>query len=82
VLDQTIRARRNRAAATAVVFACAASAGIRAGIVAEHLREAPRLGIAFIIAMGIELLGLPCALRLAEPIRRPTGRPSLEEVVR
>lgn len=123
-----------------VVFACAASAGIHAGIVPEHLREEPRLGIAFIVAVlaliatgsamavrpsaapvawtaaivlgglilgyiasrttgipvlapdreaidgvgvvavGIELLGLICALVLAQPIRRRARRPVLEEV--
>lgn len=129
-----------RAAATVVVFACAASAGIHAGIVPEHLREEPRLGIAFsvavlaliatgsavtvrpsaapvawtaafvlgglilgyiasrttgvpalapdresidgvgVAAVGIELLGLICALVLAQPIRRRARRPVLEEV--
>jgi hypothetical protein len=129
------------AAARIVVFACAASAGIHAGIVPEHLREEPRLGVAFILtvlvllatatavvfspsaragwisalvlgalpvaylasrttgipllapdpeavdALGvaagsIELLGLICALRLAQPIARRTRRSLLEEVPR
>jgi Na+/pantothenate symporter len=38
------------AVAAPVVFACAASAGIHAGLVPEHLREEPRLGVAFMIA--------------------------------
>ena len=37
-------------AANVVVFACAASAGIHAGLVPEHLRENPPLGVAFVIA--------------------------------
>jgi hypothetical protein len=39
------------APADLVVFACAASAGIHAGLVPEHLREEPRLGIAFALAV-------------------------------
>jgi hypothetical protein len=38
-----------------VVFACAASAGIHAGIVPEHLREEPRLGVAFIVCVLVLL---------------------------
>jgi hypothetical protein len=124
------------------VFACAASAGIHAGLVPEHLREEPRLGVAFIgaalvllatgaassfrpsarpvasvaafvlgglilayiasrstgipilapdpeavdaigvAAVCIEVLGVLCALRLAQPIRRPRRRPFVEEVIR
>jgi hypothetical protein len=33
-----------------VVFACAAAAGAHAGLVPEHLRQEPRLGVAFILA--------------------------------
>ncbi len=39
------------APATVVVFTCAASAGVHAGIVPEHLREEPRLGAAFIVTV-------------------------------
>lgn len=38
-----------------MVFACAASAGIHAGIVPEHLREEPRLAVAFIITVLVLL---------------------------
>jgi hypothetical protein len=56
VLHQETRAFQLRAvAATVVVFACAASAGIHAGIVPEHLREEPRLGVAFILAVLVLL---------------------------
>jgi peptidoglycan/LPS O-acetylase OafA/YrhL len=36
-----------------VVFACAASAGIHAGLVPEHLREEPPLGVAFVLVAGV-----------------------------
>ena len=95
--DTTGASRTLPAAATLVVFACATSAGIHSGIVPEHLREEPRLGIPWldperealdtvgVIAVGVELLGLLgllCALSLFQPIRRPRGRPVLEEVTR
>jgi hypothetical protein len=130
------------AAATVVVLACAASAGIHAGIVPEHLREEPRLGLAFIIAVlallatcaavafrpsappvpwiaaavlgglivgyitsrttgipvlapdpeavdaigviavCIELLGVVCAIGLAQPIRRQRRRHHIQEAIR
>ena len=40
-------------AARAVVGACAVSAGAHAGLVPEHLREAPQLGVAFVVAAGL-----------------------------
>jgi len=36
-----------------MVGACAVSAGAHAGLVPEHLREAPQLGVAFILAAGL-----------------------------
>lgn len=143
MLHQTTRTSQTRAApAGLVVFACAASAGIHAGLVPEHLREEPGLGVAFIVAalvllaidaavsfcpsarpvawlaalllgglilayiasrttgipllapdpeaadaigvvaVCIELLGLLCALWIAQPIRRRRRRPVLEEAMR
>jgi hypothetical protein len=134
--------RAPAAAPRFVVFACAAAAGIHAGLVPEHLRQEPRLGVAFAIAtvallatgtaivlrpmngrlariaalmlggliaayaasrttgipllapdpealdgvgiaaISIELAGLCCALRLAQPIGRRPRRPLLQEVPR
>jgi hypothetical protein len=39
-----------------VVFACAAVAGIHAGLIPEHLREEPRLGVAFAVAAVVLLV--------------------------
>jgi hypothetical protein len=134
--------RAPTAAACLMVFVCAAGAGIHAGLVPEHLREEPRLGVAFVIttvallltgaaivlrpmnrrlvwfaalmlgglivgylasrttgipllapdletvdgvgiaAVSIELLGLCCALWLAQNVGRHPRRPLLQEVPR
>jgi len=50
-----------------VAYACAASAGIHAGIVPEHLREEPRLGVAFVIT--VVLLVATCATVALRPDR-------------
>jgi hypothetical protein len=55
-----------------VVFACAASAGIHAGIVPEHLREEPRLGVAFIVCVLV-LLATGTAMALRPAARRVAG---------
>jgi hypothetical protein len=47
-----------------VAWACAASAGIHAGIVPEHLHEEPRLGVAFVLAVLVLLsIGIAVATR-------------------
>lgn len=47
-----------------VVAACAVSAGVHAGLVPEHLREAPHIGIAFVVATGLLLAtGTTLAIR-------------------
>jgi hypothetical protein len=51
----------NSVAARIVVAACAVSAGIHAGLVPEHLHEAPRVGVAFVLATGL-LLAAAAAL--------------------
>src|SRR5438067_13289356 len=52
-----------------VIAACAASAGAHAGLVPEHLREAPQLGIAFILASAL-LLAVVAALASCPEDRR------------
>jgi hypothetical protein len=74
-MRQSIRARRLAAkprhgiAVKVVIAACAASAGAHGGLVHEHLREAPRLGIAFILASAL-LLAVVAALALRPEDRR------------
>jgi hypothetical protein len=74
-MRHSIRARRLAAkarqgiAVSVVIAACAASAGAHAGLVPEHLREAPRLGIAFILA-SVLLLAVVVALALRPEDRR------------
>ena len=52
-----------------VIAACAASAGAHVGLVPEHLREAPQLGIAFILA-AVLLLAAGAALMIHPEDRR------------
>ena len=74
-MRQSIRARRPAAearqgiAVKVVIAACAASAGAHAGLVPEHLREAPQLGIAFILASAL-LLAVVAALASCPEDRR------------
>ena len=58
---------RSAVAARIVVAACANSAGVHAGLVPEHLREAPQVGVAFVVAAGL-LLAAATALAI-----RPGG---------
>jgi hypothetical protein len=51
------------AAARIVVAACAVSAGAHAGLVPEHLRAAPQIGVAFAVATGL-LLAAATALAI------------------
>lgn len=46
---------RSAVAARVVVAACAVSAGAHAGRVPEHLREAPQVGVAFVLAVAMLL---------------------------
>jgi hypothetical protein len=46
-----------------VVAACAISAGAHAGLVPEHLREAPQVGVAFVVATAL-LLAVATALTI------------------
>jgi hypothetical protein len=55
-----------------VVFAGAASAGIHAGLVPEHLREEPRLGVAF--ALAVVLLLATAAMVALKPSDRGAAR--------
>jgi hypothetical protein len=52
-----------------VIVACAVSAGAHAGLVPAHLREAPQLGIAFILPVVL-LLAAVVALALRPDDRR------------
>jgi hypothetical protein len=52
-----------------VVAACAVSAGVHAGLVPQHLREAPSTGIAFVVATGL-LLATFTALAMRPESRR------------
>lgn len=56
-------------AATLVAAACAVSAGAHAGLVPEHLREAPQVAVAFVVAAGL-LLGTSTALSIRPNSRR------------
>jgi hypothetical protein len=60
------------APADLVVFACAASAGIHAALVPEHLREEPRLGVAF--ALAVVVLLATAAVVALKPIDRGAAR--------
>jgi hypothetical protein len=51
------------------VLACAASAGAHAGIVPEHLRSEPRLGVAFLFAVAM-LVAAAVALSVRPDDRR------------
>jgi apolipoprotein N-acyltransferase len=61
-------ARAGAFGSTVVVLACAASAGAHAGLVPAHLRDEPRLGVAFLVAVVL-LVSALIAVSL-----RPTDR--------
>jgi hypothetical protein len=56
-------------ASKVVIAACAASAGAHGGLVPEHMREEPKLGLAFIVAVVL-LLGAVAALTIRAGDRR------------
>jgi hypothetical protein len=56
-------------AAGGLVAACAASAGAHAGLVPEHLREAPALGMSFVLAVAL-LLAAAVAVAIRPEDRR------------
>jgi hypothetical protein len=58
------------------VAACAASAGAHAGLVPEHMREAPQLGVSFVLATGL-LLAVSVALALVPDSRAAAGGAAL-----
>lgn len=64
-----------------VLIACAASAGVHAGLVPSHLAENPWLGLAFAGAVGL-LLALTVSLaRTREPRRGPLRPPRLAVLI-
>ena len=74
-MRESIEARRPNSqprqgiAVKVVIAASAVSAGAHGGLVPEHLREAPQLGIAFILA-SVVLLAVVVALALCPEDRR------------
>ncbi len=60
---------RNPVAARIVVAACAVSAGAHAGLGPEHLRGAPQVGVAFVVA-GTLLIAVTTALAIRPDSRR------------
>jgi hypothetical protein len=51
---------------TVVAVGCALSAGVHAGLVPEHLEEAPRLGLSFIAATAL-LMAVAAAVAVRPP---------------
>lgn len=62
-------AREGASGSTVVVFACAASAGVHAGLVPAHVQSEPRLGVAFLVAAGL-LLSAAIAVSIRPADRR------------